>query len=255
MESSSTRPRSIRLDTLATVVFIVACAAGTTWIVRDLLAGPARVAATSRVPPPGARTPPRPTTPPPIPAEPISLEGALRKGNAQAPVALVIYSDFQCPYCGRFAQDTWPSLDTKYVRSGKVQVAFRHFPLETIHPFALGAAEAAECAGQQGQFWPMHDLLFANQKSLATSDLSAYAERLKLTGPAFQSCLSGATAAKVRSDAATGAAIGVTGTPAFLIGRLHADGRVRVLDRLSGARPLADFERPLDKALATIAGK
>lgn len=249
MDTTRKRTRSFRLDTLATVLFMIACAAGTAWIVRDLISGPARVSAASRVPP-GNRAPTRPT-PPPIPAEPLSLDGAVRKGNSQAKVALLIYSDFQCPFCARFAKETWPKIDSKYVDRGQVQVAFRHFPLENIHASALGAAEAAECAGQQGHFWQMHDLLFANQQRLAAGDLTGYARELHLDGSKFQSCMNATTAAKVRADATTGAAIGVSGTPAFLVGTVQADGRVKVVERLSGARPLADFEGVLDKTLAS----
>jgi len=248
MNTSSSPRRRIHLDTIATVFFIVACTAATVWIVRDIVAGPARIAAATRVPSRTVRPPAPPE--PPIPAEPISLDGAVLKGDAHAKVALIIYSDFQCPFCGRFAHDTWPALDSKYVGTGKVKVAFRQFPLEAIHPFALGAAEAAECAGNQGKFWPMHDLLFNNQKQLAANDLSGYADQLRLNRGAFESCMSASTIAKVRADAVSGAALGVTGTPAFLVGAIQPDGHVRVSARLVGARPTADFEAVIDKALA-----
>ena len=165
-------------------------------------------------------------------------------------MALIIYSDFQCPFCGRFAHDTWPGLDTKYIASGKVRAAFRHLPLESIHPFALGAAEAAECAGKQGQFWQMHDVLFARQNQLADTDLTAYAQQLHLNAATFQSCMNASTVSKVRGDAATGAALGVTGTPAFLVGAFEPDGRVKVVARFAGARPASDFEAAIDKALS-----
>jgi len=171
--------------------------------------------------------------------------------EAEARVALVIYSDFECPFCARFANDTWPALDGKYVATGKVRTVFRHLPLEKIHSSAVKAAEATECAGQQGQFWPMHDVLFKNTKELGEASLFSYAQQIRLDVPAFQSCLKGMTTAKVRADAAAASALGITGTPAFLLGTIQPDGRVKVTERIAGARPLAAFETAIDKVLAT----
>ena len=98
----------------------------------------------------------------PVPTEPVPLEGAPILGNPEAPVAIVEFSDFACPFCGRFSKDILPELKAKYIDTGQVLLAFRHLPLDRIHPRARPAAEAAECASRQGKFWRFHDLLFAD---------------------------------------------------------------------------------------------
>ena len=100
---------------------------------------------------------------PPLPKDPVDLAGAILAGNPSAHVAMIEFSDFECAFCGRFTRDTEPTLWHEYVDSGQLLVAFRHLVLEERHPHALRAAEAGECANRQGQFWPMHDVLFHNQ--------------------------------------------------------------------------------------------
>jgi protein-disulfide isomerase len=116
------------------------------------------------------------------------------------------------------------------------------------------AAEATECAGQQGQFWPMHDVLFKNPKQFAEPQLVTYAQALQLDSAAFGRCLQGATTDKVRADAAAASALGITGTPAFLVGTIQPDGRAKITERIVGARPLSSFEIALDKVLESSAG-
>jgi protein-disulfide isomerase len=96
---------------------------------------------------------------PPLPTEPVSLDGAALKGSSSANIAIIEYSDFQCPYCAKFVRDTFPLLNRRYIETGKVLFAFRHLPLDNIHSLAHRAAENAECARQQGKFWEMHDAL------------------------------------------------------------------------------------------------
>ncbi len=233
------RWRGLTLNRVATVVFIAVCLV-TIWTeVRP-------TSRTSPPPPPPAR-PTRPA-PPPLPAEPISLEGAVLRGNADAPLVLLEFSDFQCPYCGRFTRDTLPALERDYIDTGKVRLAFRHLPL-SIHPFAEKAAESAACAGRQGQFWPMHDALFLDQQHLDGPNLSERAVRLHLDEPAFEACLSGGAADAVARDAELARALGVSGTPAFFLGRPEAGARVTLTDRLSGAQPLAQFAAVIDRLL------
>jgi hypothetical protein len=93
----------------------------------------------------------------PVPVDPIEIEGAATKGSSGAKIAIVEFSDFECPFCGAFSREILPTLDRDYIRPGKVKLIFRHLPLQ-IHPFAVRAAQAAECAEQQGRFWPLHDL-------------------------------------------------------------------------------------------------
>jgi protein-disulfide isomerase len=115
------------------------------------------------------------------PTEPVALEGAELRGDRGAGVAIIEYSDFQCPSCGHFARESLPVIDRLYVQPGKVLLAFRHFPISDLHPFAFAAAEAATCAGRQGQFWNMHDLLFRNQDHLGRDDLQRAAASLDIS--------------------------------------------------------------------------
>jgi protein-disulfide isomerase len=190
---------------------------------------------------------------PPLPTTPISLAGAHVLGQKTAKVALDMYSDFQCPYCGRFARETLPALEEQYVRPGKVLLVFRNYPLP-MHPFAEKAAEAAECAGDQGQFWPFHDALFANQAALDVPSLQQRAGDLHLDLQAFAACLQGSAASRVQADKSGGGALGVSATPTFLVGTLLGDETMKAMRRLSGAQPLAEFQALLD-ALVTAAAR
>lgn len=189
---------------------------------------------------------------PPTPTEPLSLDGAQIKGTKTAPVAVIEYSDFQCPYCGRFARDTFPTIDRLYVSPGKVLFAFREFPLQSVHPQALSAALAAECAGEQGQFWRMHDLNFADQAHLDESTFEARARSQGLDTERFGKCFSaagGAVVDRIKADETTGDALAVSGTPTFFLGRIQPDGRVKIALRFSGARPIAEFRSAIDSLL------
>ena len=206
-----------------------------------------------------ADTPQPPRTPvapavAPLPEEPIEVGEAASRGDPAAPVGLLIFSDFQCPFCQRFATDTLPSIDSEYVTRGKVRLLQMHLPLDRIHPQAFRAAEAAECARRQGQFWPYHDGLFAAPSQLDDDSLLRRAEDVRLDREAFQTCLRSGSATKVRSEQQLGARLGITGTPAFIIGRFGPDGRLRATGRISGARPLAEFQAAFDAALPKGAG-
>lgn len=187
------------------------------------------------------------------PVFPVSLEGAELLGSHRAKVVIIEYADFQCPYCGRFAKATLPDLRRSYVDTGKVLFAFRQFPLEEIHKSALGAAEAAECAGRQGAFWKMHDLNFANQDTLQEAVLVARAQSLGIDVAAFDRCLHGPALDVIRADLKTGESLRVTGTPTFFVGTLELDERVKVFARLVGAVSLTEFQKVLDLILG--AGK
>lgn len=194
--------------------------------------------------------PPRPT-PPPMPIEPMSLEGAELLGSRTALIGMALYSDFECPFCARFARETLPALDAQYVKTGKLLLAFRQFPLP-IHGLAMKAAEAAECAGRQGKFWPYHDRLFLAPQTLDPVRLTEHARRTGLEPTRFAACLDGQAAADVTSDKTGGTPLGVVGTPTFLAGPILPDGRVSVSQRFSGALPLAEFQAILDRLLAAV---
>jgi protein-disulfide isomerase len=184
----------------------------------------------------------------PLPKEPLVLAGGPMDGSEQAPVAVVEYSDFQCPYCGKFARDVWPLVESAFVRTGRVRFAFRYFPLVQIHPHAQKAAEAAECAARQGKFWPMHDLLFKSQDNLDDAALVSDATSLDLASGAFRTCLSGAAAGKVEQDLELGKQW-IRGTPTFLLGPVDGDGRVRITARLSGVQTFDAFAKALEALL------
>src|SRR5262245_60944694 len=174
------------IDLAATLMVIVVCAA----VLWTMFARQA-----TNKPSPKARAG-RPE--PPVPTEPISVEGAQTRGSSTARIAFVEFSDFECPFCGRFARDVQPMLDRMYIKTGDVLMVFVHFPLEEIHPNALTAAVYAECAGQQGRFWEMHDLLFSDQKKLDPLELQGRAKTLGLDIPKFGTCLSGDMRERVR---------------------------------------------------------
>jgi protein-disulfide isomerase len=192
-------------------------------------------------------------TAPALPVQPLSIEGSERRGSAGAKVVVIEYSDFECPYCGSFARDTWPALEKAYVEPGQVSMAFRELPLEGLHPHAFRAAEGAECASRQGMFWPMHDQLFQRQKSLDEGVVFESAKLIGLDPEAFKTCMSGPGAVKVRQDMDGARALQITGTPTFFVGLVQPDGRVKVTRRLAGSQPFAVFKGVLDPLLVQSA--
>jgi protein-disulfide isomerase len=185
-----------------------------------------------------------------LPKEPVSIADEPFKGDRAAKVAVIEFSDFQCPFCGRYTKEILPQLDTEYVQTGKVKYVFRDFPLE-FHKNAFKAAEAAQCAGAQGKFWEMHDRLFSSQTALAPEDLVGHAKAIGLQETEFQQCLdSGRFAAQIKKDIAEGGTVGVSGTPTFLVGLVQpGDGRVKVVKKLVGAKPYAEFKAAVDSLL------
>ncbi|MBP7148488.1 MAG: thioredoxin domain-containing protein [Acidobacteria bacterium] len=166
----------------------------------------------------------------------VSVDDDPQRGNPTAPVTIIAFSDYQCPYCSR-AEATVNQVRDRY--GDMVKVVFRDFPLD-FHQFAQKAAEAAGCAKEQNKFWEMHDKLFANQRELQPEKLEQYAGEVGLDQAAFKQCLdSGKMAAEVQADLKAGQAVGVSGTPAFFI-----NGRM-----LSGAQPVEQFAKVIDEEL------
>ncbi|HEV8616726.1 MAG TPA: thioredoxin domain-containing protein [Methylomirabilota bacterium] len=182
----------------------------------------------------------------------VSIGGAFAKGRPDARVTIVEFSDFQCPFCGRYVRQTFAQLDREYVETGKLRYVVRNLPLEQIHPDAFRAAEAAECAGTQGKYWEMHDRLFAHQDALGADDLSQHAAAVGVDMPAFRQCLdSRARADRIRQDMADAQAAGVTGTPTFLFAMTEPNAAtVKVIGRIVGAHPYANFKAALDGLLS-----
>lgn len=167
----------------------------------------------------------------------VAIDGAPAKGSAEAPVTVVEFADYECPYCARVQASLNLILSTY---QDQVRLVFKDFPLSS-HPRAQKAAEAARCAGEQERYWDYHDVLFRNVKALEVEQLKQYAAELQLDTERFNTCLdSGQQTAAVRRDLAQGSQLGVSGTPAFFI-----NGRF-----LSGAQPFTVFQETIDEALA-----
>lgn len=167
------------------------------------------------------------------------------RGRATAPVWLVVISDFQCPFCKRWHEETAPTIERNYVRTGKVRIAYLNYPLNG-HRNAQPAHELAMCAAEQDRFWPVADALFASQPAWkGRSDAAAYfdslASTLPLDQPRLRACLvAGQTRDLIRSDYERSVAIGVGSTPSFLVGGTP----------LIGAQPYEAFAQAIDAALA-----
>jgi protein-disulfide isomerase len=171
---------------------------------------------------------------------PVELDTAAIEGNNSAKVTIVEFSDFECPYCGKFYSESYAQIISEYVDTGKVKFAFRNYPLP-FHADAHKAAEAAECAKDQGKFWEMHNTLFENQGALNVSYLKIYAKGLDLDTAKFDACLdNGDKISLVDNDVKYGSSIGVSGTPAFYINGML----------VAGALPFADFAKVIDSELA-----
>jgi len=180
--------------------------------------------------------------PPPIQRIQVSAQGAPFKGGEKAGVTIVEFSDFHCPFCKRVIA-TLGQLETRY--GDKIKLVFRDFPIESLHPGATKAHEAARCANEQGKFWPYHDKLFAAAPNSSPEFFKGLAKEVGLDAGAFETCLgSGKFADAIKKDIEEGNRVGVGGTPAFFI-----NGRL-----ISGAQPLETFTRVIDDELARPTG-
>jgi protein-disulfide isomerase len=174
---------------------------------------------------------------PPVVRHAVSPDRGFAKGGKNAPVTIVEFSDFQCPFC-RNVNATLQQVLDRY--PGKVRLVFRDFPLAQLHPGAPKAHEAARCAAEQGKFWEYHDVLFERSPRHSSQELKQYARELKLDAAAFGACLDGNKhAAEVARDVQEGARLGLTGTPSFFI-----NGRA-----LEGAQPFTAFQKIIDSEL------
>ena len=174
-------------------------------------------------------------------------------GQATAPITIIEFSDYQCPYCGQFFRNTLPLLVAEYVKTGRVRLVYHDFPLSSLHPNALKAAEAARCAGDQRRYWEYHDALFQNQTSLEETDLVRRALTLKLDTTAFNRCLnSGQYSNAIKQSLAEGERFGIDGTPLFFIGKLDpGTTNVRIARVIQGAKPYAEFREVIEELLST----
>jgi protein-disulfide isomerase len=185
---------------------------------------------------------------PQAPAQTAAPQAFNELGRADAPVTIIEFSDYQCPYCAHFALQTFPDVRRAYVDTGKVRYAARDLPLP-FHAFALPAAVAARCAGEQGKFWEYRDELFRNQAQLGRAPYAEFAQQLGLDVARFEACrTSGQQEAAVRADAAMARSHGISSTPSFVVGRL-VDGEFKA-EKFSGSKSQKDFAARVDAALA-----
>lgn len=192
-----------------------------------------------------------PTQPMPEILSTISLDDDPVKGDTNAPVIMVEFSDFQCPFCSSFYQNTLPLIDDNYIKTGKVKLVFRDYPLG-FHQNANAAHIASECANKQGKFWQYHDELFSKQQewqgldsNTVTEKFLAYADELDLDKPQFVSCTKDASVQQeIQFDTQEGTKYGTSGTPTFFIGN-EKDG----FTKLVGAQPFAAFQSVIEEHL------
>ncbi len=169
------------------------------------------------------------------------LKDAPALGPENAPVTIVEFSDYQCPFCTRWHQEVWPQISETY--QGKVRLVYRDFPLVQAHPYALDAAIAAHCAGQQDRYWEFHSLLFAGEMELSSLAFETYASRLELDQSPFDNCLADPDVlSQVQSDLSLGEMVGIDGTPTFFINGY----------RIKGAQPFEEFQKVIDSILARL---
>lgn len=168
----------------------------------------------------------------------VPNEGAYALGPEDAPITLVEFSDFQCPYCRRWHDEVYEPLLAAY--PGKIRVVYRHLPLTSIHPDAFSAAEAAMCAGEQDAFWPFHEKLFSSE-ALGESVYTQYAQDLSLNMKSFEACMTEHRYQEaIQTDTDFAINMGIRSTPTFFVNGLA----------IVGAQPLDVFKQLIDKELA-----
>jgi len=184
----------------------------------------------------------------------VSLDDDPVKGDPNAPITMIEFSDFQCPFCARFFTETLPLIQKNYIDTGKVKFVYRDFPLPDIHQNAIPAAIAAECADEQGMFWEYHDKIFENQILWQDLDnqnvvrtFEQFAEELGLDTNTFNTCLESAKyLEEVQNDLNEGVSYGVAGTPGFFIGNEKIG-----YGMVSGAQPYSTFQQVFDQLLVS----
>ncbi|ABX13566.1 DsbA family protein [Nitrosopumilus maritimus] len=186
-----------------------------------------------------------------LPETEISKDDDPLLGNPDAPISIIEFSDYQCPFCARFYTQTLPTLESEYIEKGKVNFIYRDFPIQN-HPNARPAALASECADEQEQFWEYHDILFKKQDmwkrldlDTVTSTFKEYAEELNLNQEMFDSCLdSEKYSDEVDSDFADGRSYKISGTPTFFIGNEETG-----YSSVFGAKSFYEFQEIIEEKL------
>ena len=192
-----------------------------------------------------------PTTQSQLPAK-ISIDDDPMKGDPSAPITIIEFSDFQCPFCARFHDNTLPQLEQNYISTGKVNFVYRDFPIQNIHPNAVPAALVSECADDQNKFWKMHDKIFETQNvwqdlepNQAVGMFRQFALDVGLDMEKFDACVSsGEHLQEINNDLNDGRTYGVTGTPGFFVGNDKLG-----FTKITGAQPFSSFQGIIEKQL------
>lgn len=170
------------------------------------------------------------------------------RGDQQAPVTLLEYSDFTCGFCEKFFQETWPLLNSEYIQTGKLRLIYRDFPRAVSGP-SVDTAMAARCAGEQGQYWSMHDRLFSSSRKFSSDQLQQQAEDLRLNVRQFSECVQEERYIEsIYRDRMEGGSIGVRGTPHFILYLTH-NPEAGPLLVIPGALPFDTFQEHIEKLL------
>jgi len=174
------------------------------------------------------------------------------KGESTAPVTLVEFSDYHCPYCKRHATTVLKQLQENYIDTGKLRFVMREFPIPNLHPRAHAASVAVLCAGDQGDYWGMHDAVFNDQKAREDEDFKAMADSLGLDAAEFSTCLSSKQFdEQIKADQEEGRKLGISGTPSFVMGLTDPkdSSKVHLTKFIRGAQPYNSFAAAVDELL------
>jgi protein-disulfide isomerase len=195
----------------------------------------------------GVRKSPKPVSS----SQRMSLPNAVIAGAARSGAILVEFSDYECPFCGVFARDIWPRLESRYFSSGRASFAVLHLP-SARHRMAGPAALLAICAARQNRFWDFHHALFQNRASLNELTLRRTADDLHLDQRDLTTCLTSIAPTVLRSEVEQARTLSITATPTFLFGIVDANGLMEIRERFSGIRSFETFEAALNTLVSTI---
>jgi protein-disulfide isomerase len=172
-------------------------------------------------------------------------------GKADAPLTMVEFTDLQCPFCRQFHTTAFEQIKKDYIDTGKLRYISRDFPLDSIHPYAQAAARASRCAADQGKFWDMRHAILVNNATLSNDVFATFAADLKMNVNTFKACTADTSKfqVEIQKDLSEGSAVGIQGTPSFVIGKTSANGLDGV--RFVGAQPYAQFDAKLKELLAS----
>ncbi len=195
--------------------------------------------------------PARPAAPTPSVVKGVRIDDDPIKGDAKAPITIVEFSDFECPFCKRSNDQVISKIDEEYIKTGKVKLVFRDFPLG-FHKQAIPAAVAANCAGEQGKYWEVHDFLFQSRNNVNQAAVLNAAESLGLDKAKLQACMSDPSkVAEVNKDMEEGKKYGVRGTPSYFIGKTTDNGEIEGTF-IRGAQPYPVFEEQIEEHLKSV---